>query len=288
MTRKLVSPSEKRADRERKLNNRITEIDALRGIAIALVILDHLMYDVFFLMPNIFGFSSYNAGFWADFASLARSYWRWDVRNYVRRFVLFIFLALTGVSCSFSRSNSKRALKLGAIALILTAITVVADVIANLHGRFVIVFGILHVMALSLFVVAIVERFTEEKFAYLVIGALLVFAGAIFYNPFAVTPQQFVVWEKFPTQFLEAFIGTKLLGPDSYSFLFYGGQVFIGVFLGKLLYPERRSIVFKKGYIRGPLTFFGRHSLVVYIAHQIIIPVVLGVLLLASGYNLKF
>ena len=277
--------AERKARAEEKLNKRVTEIDALRGVAVILMVFDHFMYDIIGLMPGIFG--EYEPGsFFYQFAKIARSYWHWDVRIYVRLFVMFIFLSLTGISCSFSRSNIKRGLKLGAVALGLTAITVAVDLIGGMGGRAVIVFGILHLIAFSLILVALVEKLTKNKWVYLAIGVTLVAAGLMIASPVGLR-EYYVDPERFFSQFFDMFIGKILLGPDSYSFPFYGGQVFIGVFLGKLLYPERKSLIFKKGYSNDPLTFLGRHTLIVYAAHQVVIPLILGVILLLCGYSLQ-
>ena len=278
--------AEIKAFKKEKLNKRITELDALRGIAVFLMVFDHFMYDIFGVMPNMFP-DAYKVGtFWRDFRDLAIKWWTWDVRIYVRLLVLFIFLSLTGVSCSFSRSNLKRGIKLLIFALLLTGATVLIDYVGEMGGGMIIVFGILHLIALCLIIIALLEKITQEKFVYLIIGVLMVFAGLIISKPIGLF-EYYVQWDNFFPMFWDAFIGKSLLGPDSYSFFFFGGQVFIGVFLGKLLYPERKSLIFKKGYSNNPLTFTGRHTLIVYVAHQVLIPVILGIIMLISGYSLS-
>ena len=289
---KAEAPDKRAAARERrkeKLNKRITELDILRFVAIVLMVFDHLMYDVFAFMPSIFG--RYTDEFWKAFAVFARGYWNLPLRKIVRYFVLFIFLGLSGVSCSFSRSNLKRGLKLMALAIALTVGTIVVDEVADLNGSMTIVFGIIHMIALSLILVALVDKLTEKmkdnKWVFLAIGAALILAQFLIRSPYERLTEVYVGSDDFFKLFFNAFIGKLLLGPDCYSFLYYGGQVFVGVFLGKLLYPERKPLIFKKGYRDNFMTFLGRHTLIVYAAHQVLIPVILGVILLLCGYQFK-
>ena len=284
-----LTDAEKRAIKKEKLSKRITELDVLRGIAVVLMVFDHFMYDIFGVMPGIVG--GYTAGgFWANLCTLASQWWNWPVRKYVRQLVLFIFLALTGISCSFSRSNLKRGVKLMIFSLLLTGATVAVDLIGGMGGYMTIVFGILHLIALCLLIISLIEKLTDSKWVYLAVGATLVIVGLCIANPMQI--HEYPVnydgtFGEFLSMFGEAFIGKILLGPDSYSFLYYGGQVFIGVFLGKLLYPERKPLLFKNGYSNNPLTFAGRHTLIVYVAHQVLIPVILGLILLMCGYEIN-
>ena len=82
-------------------------------------------------------------------------------------------------------------------------------------------------------------------------------------------------------------IGTIECGGDTMSFLLNGGQVLIGVFIGKALYEKRQS-VFNWKYSNNVITFVGRNSLLVYFLHQVIIPVVVGIILIFCGYHFGF
>ena len=271
-----------RAERRARIASRITEIDLLRGIAVILMVFDHFMFDVWGLYPQIFaGFPKYGT-FWDKLYDLSFDYWMWKVRIAVRYVVLFVFLSLTGISCSFSKSNMKRGLILGAIALVLTLATFIIGKMTG-DGEMLITFGILHLISLSIIVVALLEKLTANKWVYLAIGAAMMIVGAFLLKEEVV----FYSSDNFIKLFFKQFVGLVVLGPDGYSFLFYGGQVFIGVFLGKLLYPQRMSLIFKKGYSDNPVTFIGRHSLIVYVAHQAVIPVVVSLVLLLCGYKLQ-
>ncbi len=264
--------------KKERLKNRITELDLFRGIAVILMIFDHIMYDLWGFMPTIF--DSYPEAL-SDFAV---SYWVWDVRVYFRFFVIFIFLALTGISCAFSKSNLKRGLKLMGVALLLTSGTFFMGLYTNDMDNMLILFGVLHMIAFSIILIAILEKFTQNKWVYLGIGVCLVVVGRIIGDPTSMPVGTFNVG--FFKTFFDAFIGKSMIGMDCFSFPFFGGQIFIGVFLGKQLYPERKPILFKNGYSDNPITFIGRHALIVYVAHQFIVPVVIGLILLICGYKL--
>ena len=264
-----------------KLNKRITELDLFRGIAVLLMIFDHIMYDlcgfISIFFPDFYGTPVYN---------LALEYWFWDVRICVRYFVIFIFLGLTGISCAFSKSNLKRGLKLMGVALFLTVVTFFIGLVMNDMDGMLIIFGVLHMIAFTIILISLIEMLTKNKWVYLVIGVLLVILGLIISNPVATPGGSFS--KGFFKAFFEAFIGKALVGMDCFAFPFYGGQIFIGVFLGKHLYPERKPILFKNGYKNNFLTFVGRHALIVYVAHQVIVPVVLGIILLIFGFQISF
>ena len=76
-------------------------------------------------------------------------------------------------------------------------------------------------------------------------------------------------------------------GSDHFPIFLNGGQIFIGVFLGKLLYSNKQSLFKKAKYHNNVVTFVGRNSLIVYFAHQVILPVLAGLVLLILGYSLN-
>lgn len=264
-----------------KLNKRITEIDLLRGICVFLMVFDHFMFDLWGLMPELFLRFPEPNGFWAWAVKVANLYWIWGVRVAVRNVVVFCFLALTGISCSFSRNNLKRGVMLFGVALLVTAGTfAVGEITGDMDT--LISFGILHLISLSILFVALIGVITQNKWVYLAISAIMITFGAFFLKEKPVS----IYSGDFAELFFKQTLGLVLLGPDSYSFFFYGGQVVFGVFLGKVLYPERKPLLFVKGYKNNFVTFTGRHSLIVYVAHQIILPLLLSLILLMCGYKL--
>lgn len=276
--------------KKEKLKSRITEIDFIRGIAIIVMVLDHAMYDLGYLLPNMFKDYPYKYNFTESVYKFARRFWNWQVRIDVRYFVLFLFLALTGISCSFSRSNFKRGIKLFAVAMFLTLVTYVFGKIIN-ERQLTIMFGILHCISVTILLISLIEFLTEKlsfdnKWLYLALGIIFTTVGwyIIFVNP--KVSYGYYGQEPLITLLLKSVVGIYEVGSDSYSLLFYGGQIFLGVFLGKLLYKDRKSLIVKGDYKNNFITFAGRHSLLVYIAHQAILPLIFSIILLCLGFTL--
>lgn len=289
MKENALDKSEQEKLNKEKLKRRITEIDFIRGIAIVIMVLDHAMYDFGYLLPSLFKNYPNKTQFTIELAQFARKFWNWDVRVNVRFFVLFIFLALTGISCSFSKNNLLRGVKLFVVSLILTLATYLFGKITN-DRQITIVFGILHCISVTLILISVFDILLKKvpfsKWIYLAIGVILTGTGAylIFVNP-KIT-YAYYGSAPFYKILLNSIVGIWECGSDCYSLTFYGGQVFIGVFLGKLLYPERKSLIVKGDYKDNFITFAGRHSLIVYIAHQVILPVLFSIILLLSGFKL--
>ena len=263
-----------------KLAKRIIELDILRGIAVILMMLDHLMYDFIGILPMVFKDYPF------DLYYYAQAYWNWDVRIIVRYFVLFIFLGISGICCSFSKSNLSRGIKLMIFALLLTLAT-------NIIGRFIndpelmITFGVLHCIALSLILIGLLEKVTSNKWIYLAIGLIMVSIGLYLHISPEYGNYQYYGDVPMYQAILEQIVGINKYGGDCFPLLLHGGQIFIGVFLGKLLYANKKSLFKNAKYKNNVLTFIGRNSLIVYFAHQIILPVLAGLVLLILGYSLN-
>lgn len=262
---------------KKTFENRALELDLLRGGAVLLMILDHFMFDLWGLLPGIFD------DYPRPLRLFAMNYWEWDVRQAVRTVVLFVFFALTGICSSFSRSNLRRGGKLLFVALLLTAGTFIAGkVTGNLNMT--ITFGVLHAIAVSLLLVGLLEKIGTNKWVYLSLGVLLWGTGIVI----ALTHEVYQVGygtEHFFVLLGKAALGLVMIGSDCFDLLTTCGQIFVGMFLGKWLYAERKSL-FGWKYQNNPLAFLGRHSLWIYLAHQIVLPVFAAAVLLCMGCTL--
>ena len=134
---------------------RIQVIDALRGFAVVLMVIHHLLYDFVYIL---------DAPEWL-FSNPV-----FDVLHYIFA-GLFIFLA--GVSSRFSRSNIKRGLIVIAVAAAISAVTYFMEM--------PIWFGVLHLLGFSMLFFGLTVKFWNliPKKASPVIFIVFIVAGAL-------------------------------------------------------------------------------------------------------------
>jgi len=243
---------------DRNLQQRFWEIDFLRGIAIIMMVLYHLLY-------NLHYFAHYNinvySGFWMYFARATAT--------------IFIFLVGVSLSVSFSRTKKihkdrnklfikylRRGLKVFSWGLIITLVTRI------FLGKAFVIFGILHLIGIS---IILAYPFLKLRYRYWnpLIGLLCIFLGA-YLKSFAFD-FYWLSWLGFrPAQFYSV---------DYFPLLPWFGVVLVGLFFGNLFYPDcsRKFHLhdFSDFYIIKSFCFLGKHSLFIYLIHQPLIIVFL-------------
>ncbi len=241
------------AEEQRSRTARYWEIDALRGVAVILMIVFHLSWDLSFLgLARI----RMSAGFWPWFS----------------RVIATMFLTLVGISLTVSYARSGRSqgfrkyllrgLQVLGYGLVITLVTYLF-----IPLEFV-VFGILHLIGVSI-VAAYPFLPRGRRFVSLVLGIALVVVGTVLNRQASTSP--WLIW-----------LGVPQLGrpmADWYPVLPWFGLVLVGIALGHTLYPhgERRYALPERSGLPviSELAFLGRHALLIYLAHQ---PVLLAVL----------
>ena len=237
-------------------NNRIIEIDYLRGIAIIFMIFDHFMYDIFGFLPELFTDFPKDSGLSFDIYSFAKEYWRMDLRHFFRYVIIFVFMGVVGICASFSKNNIKRGSKLLGVSLLLSILTYILSLVMK-DPSILITFGTLHCISLSLLFVGILLKYVDNRFFYLGLGILMIILGAYFeYNVIYLDFKD----EPFFLIVIKQIIGLVECGGDTTPFLLNGGQVLVGVFLGKTYYIEKKSLV-NKEYKNNFITFHTTASL---------------------------
>lgn len=229
---------------------RLDTIDTLRGISIILMIIYHAAFDIAF-----FGFFNGHTLFYAAEYAFSSS-----VLYLLQGIFSSIFIFISGISCSLSRSNLKRGAKLLVIALLLTAVTVLA-------GKEVAVyFGILHLLSISMLIYALFEMFSADFFQKI---PSLIWLAAFFIFKFItenVNPDGVPLFLKillFPLGFCE----NSSISADYFPILPWIFIFFFGASLGKYL-PKAKDAK-KIWHLKLPIiTAAGRNTLIIYILHQ--------------------
>jgi len=234
---------------------RIWEIDFLRGLAILLVIGYHLLYDLgaYLGLPRFLGWST-------DLSTAA-----WTVAQTV---FAGLFVLLSGVSSTLTRSNVRRGLRLLAVALALTLATyLIAAGLRLFDPAETVVFGILHCLAVSMLLYGAVFRKLPAA-ANALCGAAVVGLAALL----PALEKALAVRSAWLAPF--GLPGPSFAALDYFPLIPWFGVFLVGAALGRTVYGGKKSLL----PWRPPATFVnvaGRHSLWIYLAHQ---PVIMGVL----------
>ena len=273
---------------------RIWELDFLRGVFILLMVMDHTFFDIGY--PYMFGnawLASGNEGA-IRMVEFCRFYWDNPVREWVHDLVLWGFFLLCGMSVAFSRNNYIHSVKIGLCAVVLTCGTLLAEGWGIGEG-IVVRFGVLHMLAVCALLVALLYGVVRRHrllqiYTFFGLGLAFYLLGVLYFDT-----------QTWPTEPAWLSIISDNMG-DAYLFtpgdhfpLFgymdgltaysrwlavpYITRVFWGAALVPLLYPTKRTLLptFDRAWHR-PMCFIGRHTLIVVVLHQVLIPVVLGLI----------
>ncbi len=237
-------------------------IDTLRGFALINMVLFHFCYDIFV----VYGVDRW----WFTYTGVII----WE------RFICVSFILLSGVSLHFSRHACRRGLIVNACGLLITAVTALA------MPEQAVWFGVLNLIGCSM----IITRFCQP-----LLDKINPFPGA------GVSLALFAVFYGVPERCI-GFFNIKLFEvPDFFyqfkyaAFLGFPGEGFrssdyfpiipwvfmflLGYYLWHIVRRYRAEEYFRRGL--RPLSFCGRHSLLIYLAHQ---PLLMGICFLIFGY----
>ena len=243
---------------------RAFELDALRGVAIVMMMFMHFSYDI-----------RYEFGF--DTFAYLRSAWFW---SFVHPIIIVLFVGLSGICCTFSRNNFKRGGKLLLVALAFTAVT--SFITFKIGINCLILFNVLHMLSVSTLVyalIALIEKYTKIK------ANQLTFILILFGLWVCMTNNNLDMYAYESDNMLLYPLGIMVQGqPDVADYMPlipWMGVFLIGAAAGRVLYKEKKTLFGGAGKtvraITRPLEFMGRHSLIIYLVHQ---PVIYGVLYL--------
>lgn len=227
---------------------RITELDCLRGIAILLMILFHIVFD----LACFYNWSlDYLNGFW----------------YYQGKTAAILFMLVSGISNTLSRQPIRRGLTVFGAGMLITIVTYFYNPAMYIR------FGILHLLGFGMLTAPWLAK--QSALLLILTGTTLLITSkwlasqvttTTWLLPLGITP-------------------TGFASLDYYPLLPWLGIVLYGMAAGKLLYPNKQPLwpsMTTCGPIR-TLSWLGRQSLLIYLVHQPIILAVLSVL----HYNLS-
>ena len=226
-------------------SKRLWTIDFLRGTAIVLMVIYHVIFDLHYL-----GISRMPMN---DLPLLL-----------MQRTIAILFLGLVGASLAIKKrtllQDSGRALVIFTIASGITAVTSVWP------GEGMIVWGVLHFIALSILLGHFFVRFGKWN-ALAGIGVICLWAllsgkvaGSYLLLPFGFPPAAFYSY-------------------DYYPLLPWFSLVLFGIAAGSTGIFQKLDAKIRKPAAANPVCWAGRHSLVIYLVHQ---PVIVAILFLVK------
>lgn len=269
---------------------RIFELDVLKSVAILAMIFDHFTY-LFSISLGYMGWASYlfknyyeiNDFHLNNFVSFTVRFQDSNLRLAGHYIFVTLFLFLCGISCTLSRSNLKHGLKTLIGGLVITAATIVMSLVSG--EDMYIIFGILTTLGVSILMIALVEKIYDNKWLYLAIGLILIIWGFIIkwwdverlHNL-----KELSFWE-----IIQVILGYKVYGMDHFGIIPCTGVVFLGVFFGKTVYANKKTLLpALDGKWTKPFTFISKHALLVYLLHQVISMIIIFLVFVSAGYRI--
>jgi len=225
-------------------------VDAARGVAIVMMVVYHLTYDL-----DAFGGYAVEAtsGFWARFADATAS--------------LFLFLVGVSLAISHARCGEGRFGKYLLRGLRIFGFGMLLTVVFLAFGMGIVAFGILHLIGVS---IVLAYPFLNLRLPNFLLGALVFvvgmyvmaqnISGSPWLLPFGVVPEGWMM-------------------PDYRPLLPWFVVVLIGLGFGNVVYGGGRrpaSLLRKPPKVTRPLLPLGRNSLLIYLVHQPILVLLLS------------
>jgi len=232
------------------MKKRIWELDALRGIAILVVILIHLTYDLVVLFdvwdlkdPRLFHFSQ-------DWGGV-------------------IFFVISGICATMGSRPVRRGITVILCGMVITLVTTGMYLLKFTGKGIIIYFGVLHSLGTCMLLWPLFRKLPTWLLA--VLGAAIAAVGLYVLSHVRVS---------FPWLIPVGFLTPGFSSSDYFPLLPNLGYFLMGAVLGRTLYRKKLSLL-PKVNAQTPvlrfLCFCGRQSLLIYLLHQ---PVLAGAIAL--------
>ncbi len=214
-------------------NKRIWEIDLLRAIAITLMVVFHVVFDLNQFMGVEINYQS-EFWFWLGKASA----------------LTFIFLA--GISSGMSKNTVRRGFKVLAFAMVITLVTYI------LFKEQYVRFGILHFLGTSMILFPVLKKMSNLLLIIIAAGLALA----------AIPLENFISGTSLLLPFGFMYRGFTSL--DYYPLIPYLSVFMLGILVYKMYYYKKQSL-FKFSFENEVILMISKNSLAIYLIHQPII-----------------
>lgn len=230
--------------------HRIWELDAFRGICILGMVFVHFMYDLTVLYQIIDW--EYPAWF-----------------SLMKNWGGILFVLISGICATLGKRSVRQGLIVVGAGMIVTAVTFGMYKFLSFQKSIIIYFGVLQCLGTCMILWWLFKRLPTWLLA--VLGAAMIAAGLylstiypvdhLWLMPLGIVPPNFQTSDYFP------------LLPNFGFFL-------VGAVIGRTVYRKKETLfprVNPKNILIRPLSFCGRHSLLIYLLHQ---PILSGICML--------
>lgn len=181
------------------------------------------------------------------------------VNYYIGKLSVILFMLLSGISCTLSKNNVKRGIRVLAIALLITLAT---HLYSDALG---VKFGVLHFLGLSMILYEAVKK--ANPYVLLAAGVIIIIAGNLF-GKITMSHDIFFIFNLTSNSFYSS---------DYYPLFPWLGIFLFGIVIGKLFYSSKESLL-PFSIKENPISKAGRHTLILYVIHQPLILVILSLL----------
>ncbi len=266
---------------------RIKIVDFLRGFCALLMIFDHTMYDLMMVTAPMWGYNKTSM----QLASFATYYWKSDLRAVGWVCAVSCFFFFCGMSTGLSRNNLLRGFRLAVVASLVTVVTRAMEIIISMRGV-TINFGVLHALSFCILAYALcieggkkVKLFKTRNHVFNLADVLtLLMFGVTSYVIISnsISPSNHPTNLKFSAlsqmsanDYLTYALGiSKTLPSSDYIPVLPWFAVFLtGAFFSGFI-KRKPKTVFKKEKTDF-VSFVGKNTLLLYVAHQ---PVIYAIL----------
>jgi uncharacterized membrane protein len=287
----------KRQKTKPPIKDRAFELDFIRGICIALMMLDHFAVACLFFRELWYYYIPEDGSLskFLEFAvNASSSAWKETTQAYT----IAVFFIVAGLAVAFSRKKYKSLIKTSLFAGALTAVTVAVSTITG-EAQFLVTHGIFHVFAVCYLFYFLVAAALKDKF---IRSAVFLSAGLFFILLYVYTESGTVVWDDslisalfvrkdyfisyMDNQFIIPWLGFFLIGAAAAPVLYGNKKSLLPKVNAALNAPPAPKNILLKIVVK-PINFIGRHPLFFYafnIVSSVLLLIIVGLLSIGTEW----